>query len=333
MKKFLSWLLVLVFLCSFCGIQAVADGPNEICGSYTLANMDDGSGRDMSEVMPMLAALGMSATLVIEEDGTAKLDLFGQKEEFTIDFENGVAKAGDTELKVSYKDETLTIGDGDMAMVFTKGELPAPKGVGTFDYYELESYVDEEGKDLSKEAAAKAKTDQNPNLRIFKAGDGVLEFYDLSMDLMFDFENGTFIAEEEEIPFSLEKDVLSFQDAEGATFSFRLADPGFVGPYVMTAMTDEDGPHDEELAMLSRLGMAPTLVIDETDVGLFTMFDEEYEMAFDFDAMTVTVEEEEIPFRYEMGTITLEMDGNAMTLSRVMELPKSAEALAKELGF
>ena len=322
MKKVLSWFLVLVFLCSFCGIQAFADDVNEICGSYALSNMDDGSGKAMSAYLPMLAAMGMSATLEIGEDGAATLDLFGEVEEFTFDFEKGVADVDGTELAYTYEDGTLIFGAEGMTMTFIKGELPQPKGEGTFDYYELESYVDEKGEDLSKEAADEAESDQIPNLTIFAAGDAVLDFYGQTMDLEFDFEKSVFVAEEIEIPFTLEEELLSFQDAEGATLRFRLADPGYAGPYSLIALaSEEEGDLTEQLELLSSMGLAPTLIIDEEGKGILDLVGVETTILFDFETMTAQAEDDDetvMSFAYEKGIITFEEDGASMTFKRVM---------------
>ena len=322
MKKVLSWLLILVFLCSFCCVQAMADGENEICGSYTLIDMDDGSGTDVSQYLPMMAAMGMTATLEIEEDGAAKLNLFGETEEFTFDFEKGVADVDGTELAYTYEDGTLTFSAEGMSMTFTKGEPETPKGQGTFDYYELESYVDKKGKDLNKELLAATGSDQVPSLMIFEAGDAVLDFYGASLDLDFDFDKNVYIVEEEEIPFELKDDVLSFQDADGSALSFRLADPGYVGPYSLTALSsEEEGDLTEQLDLLSSMGLAPTLSIDEEGKGTLDLFGVETVLLFDFDALTVAAEnenEEVMSFVYENGTITFEQDGSSMTFKRVM---------------
>ena len=331
MKKVLSWLLIMVFLCSFCCVQAMADGENEICGTYTLLDMDDGSGKDMSQVLPMMAAMGMSATLEIQENGTAKLDLFGEQEEFVVDFEKMVALADETEIPLTYEDGTLVLAAEGMSMTFTKGEPETPKGQGSFDYYELESYVDKKGKDLNKEVLAATGSDQVPSLMIFEAGDAVLDFYGASLDLDFDFDKNVFIVEEEEIPFDLKDDVLSFQDADGSALSFRLADPGFEGPYIMTALiSEEEGDLTETLATLKALGMSPVLTIDKEGKATLDMFDEDTDMVFDFETMTVCDEEdsEEIPFTYENGVIVMEQDDNSMTFKRVMQVPQSLAELA-----
>ena len=218
---------------------------------------------------------------------------------------------------------TLSFGADGMTMTFTKGDLPTAKGEGTFDYYELESYVDEKGEDLSKEAAAEAKIDQAPSLTIFEAGDAVLDFYGQSVDLAFDFEKNVFVAEEKEIPFTLDKEVLSFQDTEGATLSFHLADPGYVGPYSLIALvSEEEGDITEQLELLSSMGLAPTLSIDEEGKGTLDLFGEQTDILFDFEAMTARAEDDDetvMTFTYENGIITFEEEGNSMTFKRVMK--------------
>ena len=76
MKKVLSLLLAAVLLCGLCGVSALAEGEADIFGSYTLIDMlDSSSDEDMTEAIQAMAALGMSATLTVNEDGSALIHL------------------------------------------------------------------------------------------------------------------------------------------------------------------------------------------------------------------------------------------------------------------
>ena len=45
MKKTVAWLLAVLLLCSLPGVTALAAG-NEICGTWYLVDLDDGTGED-----------------------------------------------------------------------------------------------------------------------------------------------------------------------------------------------------------------------------------------------------------------------------------------------
>ncbi len=332
MKRVLAWLMVLMLLCGLGGAQALADGENEICGSYVLADMDDGSGEDIAALLPMMEAMGMSATLVINEDGTAEMDMFGEKAQMTFDFERKVMTAEGEEIPYTYEDGVLTLAEDEMSLTFQKDGLSAPKGVGPFTYYTLESYTEEKETELGKKEKSpdQDKEETVPSLVLYQAGDAVMDFYGEVTELQFDFEAMTVTFGEEPLPFTLEDGLLSFQNEAGAAFAFREADPGFVGPYVMVGIaSEEEGDMTEQLAILAALDMAPTLTIDEDGKGELELFGEKLVMTFDFEAMTFTSEEDEeaVPFIYENGKLTLEQDGNSLQFARVM--PEKAEESAE----
>jgi FtsP/CotA-like multicopper oxidase with cupredoxin domain len=330
MKKIWSILLAvaLVFTLS---VGALAADEDEIPGSYTLYNMDDGSGEDNSEAIAALAAMGMTGTLEIREDGSAVLDLFGETIDLEFDFEKETVIFVDDVLDYDYEDGYLTFGDDEATFVFTKGELEV-KGVDlAFDYYVLEEYMesgepDDMGDDLI-------------DLIVFSNGKALLRNDGDELELVFDYDEGiVYPADDEDdfLPFSIEDDLLYFWEEEGATdtyISFRLTDPGYVGPYVITeAYSEEDGDLTEQLAALAAFGMTPTLTIDEDGVGVVDMFGETETLYFDFDDMTFTTEEDEVtPFTYAYGRITMERDDAYLVFSRTLPVAEDVteDALAE----
>ena len=330
MKKIGSILLavVLVFTLS---VGAMAADRDEIVGSYSLCNMDDGSGEDNSEAIAALAAMGMTGSLEIREDGSAVLDLFGETIDLEFDFEKETVIFVDDVLDFEYEDGYLSFGDDEATFVFTKGELEVKSHDLAFDYYVLEEYVESgEPDDLG---------DGLIDLIVFSNGKALLRNDGDELELVFDYDEGiVYPADDEDdfLPFSIGDDLMYFWEEEGVTdtyMSFRLTDPGYVGPYVVTeGYSDEDGDLTEQLAALAAFGMTPTLTIDEDGVGVVDMFGETETVYFDFDDMTFTTEDDDevIPFTYAYGRITMERDGAFLVFSRT--LPAAEEVTEDALS-
>jgi hypothetical protein len=148
--------------------------------------------------------------------------------------------------------------------------------------------------------------------------------YGESTDVQFDFDTMTVTAEDETASFTLDGDFLSILDSEDITGNFVLADPGFVGPYVMTGMVSgEEGDMSEQLVLLDALNMLPTLVIDEDGSGALDLFGSEMALVFDFEALMVDIDGESIPFTYDKGVIGIGEGDQSMSFARV--LPEADE--------
>ncbi len=300
MKKLMSWLLAAALICTMFAAPVLAAEPDEICGSYVLTEADDGSGTDSSQILAMLEAFGMTATLEIREDGTATLDLLGEKTELVFDFENKLVTAEDTAVPYTYTDGVLSFGNDEARFTFTKGGAAAPRRNGPFDYYET-----------THPAAGDAKQPDGAEvlgMYIFASGDGLMFNGEDEIELFFDFDtmrvNSLDGDEEDAVSFSIEDDVLTlFRD--DFSMSFDRADPGFAGPYAMTALkTEAEGDLTESLGMLALAGMAPSLNIDEDGNGVISVFGQTMEIKFDFENMTASAadedgETESFPIAYE----------------------------------
>ena len=324
MKRLLTWLLILAMIGTLAVVPALADDEDEIWGSYVLADMDDGSGEDMTELLAIMASMGMSATLEIAEDGSALLNLFEEEEELIFDFDAMTVTTFNDEgeenvMPFVYEDGLLVFGDDEMSMTFTKGELAAPSSsTGAFDLYTLEAIVDSDGTELEL-------PDDETTLTILDDGTATLEQAGEVMDMTFDFDAMTAEGDGEDMTFELDEDVLSLTDSTGAVLIFSRTDPGYVGSYAIVSMvTEEDGDLTEQLAMLGAMGMAPTLTIEEDGSGVLDLFGIPMELTFDFDAMTFTAVDEETgeeatsPFTYEYGRITMDEEGSHMEFARTM---------------
>ena len=328
MKKTLVWLLAVLMLCQILGVGALAAG-EDLCGTWYLVDMDDGSGDDNSEQIAAMNALGIHATLEIRADGTCSIDLFTEQHDFTVDFDARVFTINDREIPYELEDGLLTFGDDEMSLTFSK-QAPSSGAAEKqpFDYYDFIDMVDSDGN----------KSDIPPelvNLVIRADGSGVLTSGTTVMEMVFDFDKGEISNDEDGKigTFTLEKDVLTIDDGE-YILRFRLGDPGYAGPYILTGMVDADGKDiSDEMGLMSII----TLTISEDGTGALEVLGQQVGMRFDFDTMTVTSEEDDeaVDFTYENGTLTMSSAGNSMIFRRVLtggsaeeEIPAAEEVPA-----
>ena len=334
MKKILSLILAAALLFALGGTGALAVDAEEIVGTYTLTGFDDGE-TDSEAMMEALQALGMSATLEIREDGSAVLDLFGSTMELEFDFEAETATAEGDAVPFTFEDGVLEISSDGASMTFTQGESAKKSGKLTFDYYVLDHYVD------SGDEMVLGEDEEVPFLYVFSDGSAIIYIEEETMSLTFDFDEMTArLASGEgiELPVSQEDGMLTLWAEEVGDeenyVSFRLADPGWAGPYAMYDISTEDlqDPSEEELNAMSAIASFITLTIDEDGVGTLSIFGEATSMTFDFDEMTVTDEEgdTEIPFTYENGVLTLSQEDEFMSFKRILS-EEAAEELALAL--
>lgn len=324
MKKILALLMSAALLFSLGGAAALADDAAEIPGVYSLAALDDGSGEDTGALLSAMAAMGMTATLTVEEDGSAVLDMFGETMELQFDFAAGTVGVEDDVLSYSYADESLSFGDEEMSFTFTKGEPEPPKaGRGTYDLFTLVSLMDEAGNDMAEQLAAMEETGLAATLKLFEDGAGELDLFGETQEIRFDFETMTATAQGESEPFTLEDHYLVLTDGSGKTLGFRQEDPGFVGSYVMTGMTSDEEDLSEELAMLGALGMLPTLTVDENNLGVMDMFGETTELVFDPEAGTVTSDGESSAYTYDYGHLAILSEDGNLLFARVLPVEEA----------
>lgn len=335
MKKVLSLLLAAVLLCGLCGVSALAEGEADIFGSYTLIDMlDSSSDEDMTEAIQAMAALGMSATLTVNEDGSALMDIFGEQQALTFDFDAQTVTDGEEAISYSFDGEKLIIGDEEQGFVFSKAgvEMPQRSG-GPFSFYLMTELLDGGGEDLLPEIKASHGEDTLCALYLFKDGSGILEMYGESTPLQFDFDTMTITAGDETAVFKQEGDVLRIVDTENSIGTFVLSDPGIIGPYQMTSMVseNEDPAAEDDLFgenLFDALNIWPTLNISEDGSAILSFLGDEVEMQFDFETMTVEGEDEILDFSYELGVLTISGDSYSMTFGRILP-EESSDSNAK----
>ena len=326
MKKTIACLLAVLLLCSALSGAALAAG-EDLTGTWFMTDMDDGSGEDHSKELAAASALGMLPTLEIREDGTATITLFDETHDFTVDYETGEFVINDNRIKYTYKDDTLTFGDDSMFMIFSR-QAPAVSAAESrvFDFYEFVGIKDEKGKDTNNFARV-------GDLVLFEDGKATLSAFGEDYVLTFDFEKGQYYESGVLIDeFTLADEVLTIRYGKN-TASFKLGDPGYAGPYTITALIDANGTDmTEQLSLLAALNMMPTLSIAEDGTGTLEMAENKIELKFDFDKMLVSSPEDEegeaIGFTYKNGTLTMENEGSTMTFRRVM--PVAAEETPEE---
>lgn len=341
MKKLLAWILTAVLLLGAFSVTALAtDGEEEPWGVWYLTDITTGDADDdeaemMRGVLQSMAASGNGPRLTIEEDGSAVMDLFGETTELQFDFdEMTVSSEGET-IPFTLEDGVLTMSspDGDgTAMLFTRGS-GNPKAVGVFDYYFMESLVDDTGKDYADELKALADMDLTPTLTLFRSGYGIMDIAGTVTELEFDFDEMTITMDGESAEFTVEDGLLTVIEGDGK-MTFRLADPGCVGSYQLVDLA-ADGLDDvaDQLELLIKMGMAPTLTVEEDGSAEMDLFGTSYSFQLDFDKMTVTLDSdlggESVPFEYENGRITISYEDNLMVFQRAMtsEEAEAAEAV------
>lgn len=115
MKKLL---LSLVLVCSlFLLVGCTGNSNKDMVGTYKGVEMTEG---DTTYDEETLDKLGVGFSLEVKEDGTAVLDLAGDKTELKYDgkyFSDGESKSAYT-----FKDDTITISAEDMSLVFKKNK-------------------------------------------------------------------------------------------------------------------------------------------------------------------------------------------------------------------
>lgn len=329
MKKILAWLLVLTLVFSLGGTALAAEDEAAVWGSYTLAGLKTDNEEFTQETLSMMAALGMTATLEIYEDGSAVLDLFGEQEELTFDFAQWQVQVDGGWMDFSWDEGVLTMGNEDGSFTFVKGQLDPPRTRGPFRLYQMTKMVNVEGEDITKELEAQAKKGNYMLLVLFNTGEGLLNDLDgLQFPMYFDYETNKVTAEEETLPFLEKKGSIEIR-GEKLRMTLTQIDPGWVGSYELTAMqSEEEGDMTDQLVMLSAMGLLPTLELQEDGKGQLDLFGAVAEGQFDFENMVMTMEGEKTPFTYDMGQLTLENDGASMTFSRVREMPELQEDAA-----
>ncbi len=337
MKKILSWMLVLALIASLgCAGALAADDENEIVGIYTLVDMPGAEIPGMDQIAGMLGGLGLpesfeidtamllkimtvmgqTATLEIRDDGTAAMDLFGSGGEIEFDLDTLTATVGEKSVTCTYEDGRLTFPIEGTILVFEK-ENPLARYSGAYDYYKLEKFV-EDGKELDLKTL-----DVLPALYLFDSGAAIMTSASGSLPIEFDLEAMTarMQVDEEEVsvPFTLKDGVLGMSE-DGGDLTFRLADPGYSGPFAMTGLiTQDSGDVTEQLPLLASVGLLPTLTINEDGSGSLDLFGETIEFSFDFDKMKVTTPEEDeaLDFLYENGVLKITQDENSMSFRRM----------------
>ena len=291
MKKLFSLLLVVLLLCSLCGVSAAADNAEDIVGTYTLVSAYNEENGDLSESLQLMATLGMTATLTVNPDGSAVFDLFGEQQDLHFDFAAGTVSSDDGEdLPYRLEDGKLYLGDETNYFVFSEEGLePADTSFqGPFRYFLVTTVQDAKGNDVLDEYDISEDELGSVGLFLFEDGSARFEDLDSTLDMYFDFENMTVDAGDGDIlPFSLEGTTLVLENTYGDYMVLEQTDPGFVGPYEMTFMvTESQGDLSEQISVLKAVGMTPTLTLEEDGSGVLVIVEDRMNLQFDFDPET-----------------------------------------------
>jgi len=114
---------LLMFMVVFSGMAGASE--TEQAGTWYLAS---GQQNGMNMDASLLSAMGMNMTLVLNEDGTAVMNMSGTEQQGAWDEEKSVLMFNEVEIPYEIKDGTLQISQEDGAMIFSR-EKPEVKPV------------------------------------------------------------------------------------------------------------------------------------------------------------------------------------------------------------
>ena len=118
MKKIVGVVIACLFVFSLVSCSGLKK--SEIVGTYELINFEAGGVSYNEEKLSELKDLGKTATLVVRDDDTATMDLFGMKNEMTYKASTGIFVLKGQNVKGTYKDGVLTLKDNSGIIEFRK---------------------------------------------------------------------------------------------------------------------------------------------------------------------------------------------------------------------
>ena len=105
-----------IFSLSSCGFMK----KSQIVGTYDLVSAT-GNGVSITESqMDTMKALGMTATIEVRDDGTATMDLFGEKMELTYNLNKMVFSSNGSDAKFTFDGTEIAFSEDGTSLVFTK---------------------------------------------------------------------------------------------------------------------------------------------------------------------------------------------------------------------
>ncbi len=118
MKRIASAIVVCLFVLTLASCASMKKA--QIVGTYDLVSAS-GSGINFTEKeINAMKALGMSATLVVREDGTASMDVYGEKLELTYDLNKMVFTAEGSDAKFTFDGSRISFSEDGTTLVFEK---------------------------------------------------------------------------------------------------------------------------------------------------------------------------------------------------------------------
>ncbi|MBQ9901519.1 MAG: hypothetical protein IJM51_03925 [Clostridia bacterium] len=118
MKKIVGVVIACLFVFTLVSCSGLKK--SEIVGTYDLINMNAGGVSYNEEQLASIKATGRTATLVIRDDDTATMDLFGSKTEMTYKASTGIFVIKGQNVKATFKDGILTLKDNSGTIEFRK---------------------------------------------------------------------------------------------------------------------------------------------------------------------------------------------------------------------
>lgn len=126
--------LAVCFALVGCGGGSSADNAKNFVGYWELTAMTASDGTDGAETLSLMASLGLTTSLTLNEDGTATLDMFGDKSTGTWTATSATVASVDTgngTIDFTLSGDKLTAKDGEDSLTFTKGSASSSTTTGT----------------------------------------------------------------------------------------------------------------------------------------------------------------------------------------------------------
>ena len=126
MKKVLSLMLTLVLgasLFALAGCGGAANNDKNFIGTWELTGMSENGEEMLQENLELLKSLGLTVELIINEDGTCSLVLFGEAQDGTWESVSASVCAltfGGETIEATLSGKELKLEQSNMAMTFEK---------------------------------------------------------------------------------------------------------------------------------------------------------------------------------------------------------------------
>lgn len=118
MKKVVCGIVTILFVLLLVSCSTV--NKSKLVGNYELSRAE-GVGINLTQTqIDSMKALGLTATLEVKDDGTATMELFGEKMDFTYDLKKMIFSYNGKDEKFTFDGEKIAFNNEGRKLEFTK---------------------------------------------------------------------------------------------------------------------------------------------------------------------------------------------------------------------